>query len=273
MIIDCFSFCNELEILECRLDYLNSYVDHFVIVESDNTYSGNKKELNFELNKSRFEKFLNKITYLPYVNINRSMNDFWTFEAKQRDYISIGLEKFSPDDIVIVSDVDEIPNPKVFKHVIEFLNEEKGNLARLVQSMFLYNLRTKQISSWERSYMAKVATVLEQTPNWLRSRDDKNIYHNFTIRPDKIYDKVCAQRFENGGWHLSYFMNIDEIVKKIESFSHTELNNDYMKDKNRIQKCIDEGTDLFDRPIPFMKIDINEEFDLEFLSIFERWRV
>lgn len=272
MIIDSFIFFNELDMLESRLNYLDSYVDHFVIVESNRSYTGIKKDLIFDSNKLRFKKFIHKITYLPFLPKSETV-DSWTFEFNQRDHITNGIKQFSGDDIVIVSDIDEIPNPILFTPISKFLDENENNVARLIQSMFLYNLQTKQIVSWERSYLTKVTTVLEQTPSWLRAMDDKNCYHNFSIRPDKFYPKVNSQKFDNGGWHLSYFMSVDEIVKKIESFSHTEYNTDYMKDKTRIKKCIDNATDMFDRQIPCKSVNVNEEFNEEFLSAFDHWRL
>lgn len=273
MLIDCFMINNELDMLESRLNFLNQHVDHFVIVEGDTTHSGNKKELNFELNKSRFEKFLNKITYLPYVNINRPFHDHWTFEAKQRDYISIGLEKFSPDDFVIVSDLDEIPNPEIFDSVKQFLGTGDNLVARLEQLCFLYNLRTTQNNAWRRAYIAKNATVLTQTPSWLRSRDENLVFHNFSIRSDGVYPETKSKYFENGGWHLSYFMNPKEIAHKIESFSHTEYDTEEIKDLDRIKKCIEEKTDLFNRtPLICNEFEFSTQLSSEFLSAFERWR-
>lgn len=269
MIIDCFTFNNELDMLESRLQYLNSYIDYFVIVEANKTHSGLDKKLVFESNKSRFDKYLNKIIYLPQL-IDEEPKDSWVLEANQRDFIIHELQKFSEDDVAIVSDVDEIPNPKLFESVLRFLGEGDSRVARLEQSMFMYNLRNKQMIPWHRPYIAKVKTILQQTPSWLRSRDEKHIYHNFTTRPNGNYPEIHSQLFIDGGWHLSYFMNANQIVNKIESFGHTEYNSAKIKDLARIQKCIDDEIDVFDRSIVHEKINVEQEFTQEFLSCFNR---
>lgn len=257
--------------LECRLNYLDRYVDRFVIVESDRTFSGIKKDLNFELHKSRYERYLHKIIYLPYISDGIKFSTNWHFEFSQRDHISKALEQFSSDDIVFVSDVDEIPNPQIFQDVQTFLHQGDSLVARLNQIVLIYNLKTKQENGWMRCYASKVKTVIEQTPSWLRSRDEQRVLHYFSIRPEKEYPQIQTRYFQNAGWHLCYFMDADHVVKKIESFSHNELNTPFFKDKERIQKCISERIDMYERPILSTTIDPSVEFTQEFLSAFGRW--
>jgi beta-1,4-mannosyl-glycoprotein beta-1,4-N-acetylglucosaminyltransferase len=140
MIYDCFTFFNELLLLEVRLNTLNSVVDKFVLVESPYTHSGNNKPLYFEQAKDRpeFAKFKNKIIHIIVENIplrNHWRNEnrqellkceprqpinakpatgIWQNENHQRRCIKRGLTNLQPDDIVLVSDLDEIPNPDIF---------------------------------------------------------------------------------------------------------------------------------------------------------------
>ena len=125
MIIDACLFFQEYDMLEFRLKYLWDVVDRFVIVESDRTFSGERKTLNFFNNKDRFQWAMDKIVYYP-VEIDVTGLDFsikpdeydteapqWKVEAQQRDAIIDACEKFSDEDILMVSDCDEIPATQV----------------------------------------------------------------------------------------------------------------------------------------------------------------
>ena len=124
-IFDCFMFYDEELLLDIRLNILDQYVDFFVIVESEYFHNGKKRKLKFDINK--FKKFENKIIYIIHKNepdgiIN--LNDKDNEDAKsyklilnahlrendQRNHISQGLAKADNDDLILISDVDEIPN-------------------------------------------------------------------------------------------------------------------------------------------------------------------
>ena len=107
-IYDCFSYWDEDLLLELRLNILNEYVDYFVIIEGNKTWQNNFKELQFDIEK--FEKFKNKIIYIPVVDMPDGDNPYLR-ENFQRNCISKGLEDAKDDDLIIISDLDEIPNP------------------------------------------------------------------------------------------------------------------------------------------------------------------
>ncbi|MFH1563854.1 MAG: N-acetylglucosaminyltransferase, partial [Nitrospirota bacterium] len=110
MIIDCFMFFNELDLLEIRLHSLASYVDRFVLVESPITHSGNPKPLFFEENKDKFKDF--NITHLIYLPAERGI---WGREIRQRAYLLNGIADADPEDMILISDVDEIPDLTQYK--------------------------------------------------------------------------------------------------------------------------------------------------------------
>lgn len=148
-IVDCFTFFNELELLEFRLEELNDYVDHFVIVEGTRTFSGEIKPLFFENNKERFSKFLHKIMYvvvddmpydereaLPHItdgelnsNYNLKAQQAWVRELFQRNCIMRGVEalNLADTDYIIISDCDEITNPELLKEL-----KVHGSLSKLL---------------------------------------------------------------------------------------------------------------------------------------------
>ena len=119
MIYDCFSFFNEFDILDIRLHELNDIVDRFVLVEAPRTYRGEKKPLYFAENKERYSEFLEKIIHVVVDDLPTPINgDRWPPQIFQRRQLIRGLSSCSMDDIVIFSDLDEIPEASVIKEVI-----------------------------------------------------------------------------------------------------------------------------------------------------------
>ena len=106
-IFDCFSYLDEDLLLELRLNILDEYVDYFVIVEGNKTWQNNLKKLRFDIKK--FEKYKKKIIYIPVTDMPGGDNP-WIRENFQRNCISKGLVNATKDDLVIISDLDEIPN-------------------------------------------------------------------------------------------------------------------------------------------------------------------
>ena len=112
-IFDCFQFFNEEHIAEIRFNILNEFVDTFVIVESTVDHQGKKKQLRFDKNK--YQKFKNKINYIVVddtpENIKKPHRGGESLvEQHQRNSIMKGLRKANDDDLIIISDVDEIPD-------------------------------------------------------------------------------------------------------------------------------------------------------------------
>lgn len=208
-IVDCFTFYNELTMLKFRLDYLYDVVDHFVLVEATLTHAGNPKPLYFENNKSMFSKYLDKIVHIVVTDLpvnpilrrikTNGMNLDWEREMRQRMYIHKGIEslKLEDTDRIIISDLDEIPNKHILKKDYEY-----GAYA-LSQDLYYYTLNYKTDEPWE------LARLI-----------DYNMYKHYN-NPQFIRSKLLnLPRIKNGGWHFSYFGDIDFIVNKLRNFCH-----------------------------------------------------
>jgi beta-1,4-mannosyl-glycoprotein beta-1,4-N-acetylglucosaminyltransferase len=142
MIIDCFPFFNELDILELRLNILNDCVDKFVLVEASKTQSLLDKPFYFEENKERFKPFLDKIVHVK-VEDHPSVGG-WAMENFQRNRISIGCESLNlqDEDIIAISDLDEIWNPNIAPHLQEFLDKYNCVSEAMRYFVFYLNLET-----------------------------------------------------------------------------------------------------------------------------------
>ena len=222
-ILDCVTFFDEDIILELRLNILYDQVTKFIITEGEYDHRGNKRKLNFDPNK--YNKFKDKIIYLPVRNFPNLKNP-WDMLQYQRNYSMKEIDKFDDDTYVLVSDIDEIPNPE---KINEFL-KGKSKFGVFEQLFFYYklNLMNTTQTEWYGSKICKKRYL--KNPNWLREYKTKQY-------PWWRFDKKeNIKIIQNGGWHFSFLYDVDGIIKKISSFQHTEFDRDEFKNKEIIQK-------------------------------------
>lgn len=251
-IIDCFLFFNEIDLLKTRLEYYGDLVDHFIITEGNTDFSGLRKPfiLSKELIKSL--PFAEKIIYCPIsLNLNSVIWQFrkfryrnnqkkflWKIQDAQRNGFLKALSQFTDNDIVIFGDLDEFPS---YEAISAFANHFDQQIMVCNQLMFYYNyLMLFTNESWNGTIMLR----------------KKQIHH-------KKLHKIRSQRNElpkinDGGWHFSYFLSIDQIQHKIESIADVENLSHFKKiDSNTILKKMVLGKDLYDRDIQITILDEN----------------
>ena len=222
-------YFDEEVVLDLRLNTLDRYVDYFVIVESTFTHRGDRRNLKFDHKK--FEKFKDKIIYLTfnkepdgieavYENDNEGEKSrkYILNAAKrengQRDYIVNGLQKASSEDLILISDVDEIPNLEEIN-----LDNLKEKILMFQQDMFYYKFDLKLPNMvWSGTKGCRKKDLL--SPQWLRNIKDKK-YSLFRL--DIIFSKIkynSIKFIKNGGWHFSNIKSPKEIEHKLKSYLH-----------------------------------------------------
>jgi beta-1,4-mannosyl-glycoprotein beta-1,4-N-acetylglucosaminyltransferase len=273
-IIDSFIFYNELDLLFYRLSILNEYVDYFIIVESTHTFAGKEKPLFYYENKKMFEPFNDKIIHIiiddftyKYPNINYNDNQQWKNEDYQRNCIKKGIDKIwnelNDNDIILTSDIDEIPNPIILmKAKNNSLLFEHDRLNRLALDMYCYNLycRVGEGSNWHgiKLMTANAYKSINLTFQQMRTFEWTN--HVFII--------------ENGGWHLSYFGDVDFIINKISNFSHQEYNNQKYIEKNKLEEKIKNGINLLnDTNLVYIPIEENNNLPYKYDTFLRKYYV
>ncbi len=251
-IYDCFQFFDEEHILDLRLNILNEFVDFFVIAESTTDHQGNPKKLNFDLNK--FRKFSDKIIYIIVDDTAEAIKKphLWgesLVEQHQRNSIIKGLKNCLDNDLIILSDVDEIPDLTKLKTF-----NKKSKYAVFSQKMFCYkiNLLNETESNWHGSKICLKKNL--KSPQWLRDLKFKKYPFWRIDKPKNL------QIITNGGWHFAYLQNPYKISKKIRSFSHGEFNKIDFTDEKKIEEKIKMGKDIFGRSINYKKIQIDNTF-------------
>ena len=250
-IYDCFQFFNEEHILDLRLNILDKFVDYFVFVESTTDHQGKVKKLNFDSKK--FKKFNSKIIYIvvddtadaikkPHIGGESLV------EQHQRNSLMKGLNKCHDEDLIILSDVDEIPD-------LNKLNLfDKKKYAVFSQKMFNYkiNLLNETESNWHGSKICLKKNL--KSPQWLRNLKFKQYPFWRIDKPKNL------QIIDNGGWHFAYLQNPQNISKKIKSFAHGEYDKPDFSNPENIEKKINLGKDIFDRNINYKKVEIDNSF-------------
>ena len=229
-IFDCTTFYNENLMLEVRFNILNDFVDKFVISEAKYSHSGEKKKLNFDINK--FKQFKKKIIYLVIDNEPDSLiykknesgtmfendNDKRTNSIKriahQRNKLLSGLEDANDEDYIFYSDNDEIPNFQNFD-----IKKNTNKIIMFKQKLFYYKFNLKLESfEWFGTKGCRKENLL--SPQWLRNVKDKK--YPFW-RPDIFFSKTKYKDIHfitNGGWHFSYMKTARDIEKKLKSYLH-----------------------------------------------------
>ena len=254
-IFDCFMYFDEDLVLDLRLNTLNNNVDYFVIVESIFTHRGEKRDLKFDIKK--YNKFKDKIIYCVYDvepkgidAVNKDDNESIKStkyiinagkrENGQRNFISSALINAHDEDIIMISDVDEIPN--LFN---TNFNKMKNKIYLFKQNMFYYkfNLQIPNFK-WVGTKACKKKEFI--SPQWLRNVKDRKypFYRVDTFFSDTKYTNI--EIIDDGGWHFSNIKTAEQIEYKLKSYlHHREFDLDPLT-KNEIENIMKNKKAIYD---------------------------
>ena len=228
-IFDCFMYFDESLLLDLRLNYLDKFVDKFIIIECNYNHKGEIKKPTF--NKEKYKKFENKIEYvllkdqpnnIEKINVKDTENetsDKYILNAIkrenfQRNYIKNCLSGAASNDWIIISDLDEIPNLSNvnFKNI-------KNKFIFFKQDMMYYKFNLKlENCSWVGTKACQMKNL--ESPQWLRNIKDRSYSW---WRLDTLFSKNKYRNIkfiDDGGWHFSYLKTPEEIEKKLKSYLH-----------------------------------------------------
>lgn len=255
-----------------RLKILAPLVDKFVVVESNHTFSGKPKPYYSDELDERFDEFKGKlIIHKHHANLDGldlskkpqffdQSHDCWAIEKQQRNAIGEALSHYPEDAIVLMGDVDEIPDREAVRTCLD-MNYGKFFPICLLMCSFYHNLKFLRhavqrgelvdMQQSGQTIVTNVKTLVETGAENMR-RNRTNIHH----------------RMQHGGYHLSYF---GDVKTKLDTFSHQELNNDLVSNDEHIAECIETGKDLFYQDVPVVKVT-KAFFPPEFVdNVLESW--
>ena len=269
-IYDCFCYFNEDMLLELRLETLWDCVDFFVIVESAKTISGKDKPLNFKPDK--FAKYAAKIRYLLVESYPFPTDDPWRNEHYQRNFIVNGLHDARQDDLIIVSDIDEIPNPKA----IDQFDPKKylrGDFDQHYYAYYLNNLRVEngEPMIWHGSKIVsfKAFTTFFKCAESVRNYKSSGL---FRALRRSWFKQRQVQYIPNGGWHFTWIAEIPDIILKLESFAHQEFNKAEYKIPEVIRQKIMSGLDVVDPGARYTPQKITDELPAYLIGNPDKYR-
>jgi len=225
-IIDCSMYFDEDMMLDVRLNTLDKHVSHFIICEATFNHKGIQKKLNFDINN--FSKFKDKITYLvldvqpknlrdlsskdtELIKNSKILDNALLRENYQRNFVLKHLEKFSEEDLIIINDIDEIPNLNNFKY--------KNKITIFKQKLFYYKFNLLYPNfTWIGSKVCKKKHLV--SPQWLRNIKSRKypLWRLDALFSKKKYYDVGF--IENGGWHFTNIKNAEAIDFKMRNFLH-----------------------------------------------------
>jgi hypothetical protein len=237
-------FFNELEVLEIRLNEMYDQVDHFVLVECVESFVGNPKLLHYARNKDRFKEFHKKIIHV--IVSEKFQGGYWDREAFQRNQILRGLNKCSKNDIVIISDLDEIVRGSDIKKLVHPIHSGKHKAISAGQkgySLYL-NRQCRNDSYWTGSVATTYGYLAKKNPEKIR-----NMRHRIP-------------QLQDAGWHFSSMGGLDRYITKIQNFSHADEYDSEKKDPKNIQARIQNELDLvpIDESFPRFVREHQKEF-------------
>ena len=268
-IIDSFMFFDEKMMLDIRLNILDKYVTHFVICEAKFNHKGKSKKLNFNIGD--YPKFKNKISYIVLetepenlrkildkdsenTRNSKILDNALIRENYQRNYISDFLEKFSDEDLILINDLDEIPNLENFKY--------KNKITIFKQKMFYYKLNLMQPNfNWTGSKICKKKHL--KSPQWLRNVKSKKYswWRLDSLFSDKKYRDI--EFINDGGWHFTNIKTVEEIDFKMKNFLHHLEYEKSGLQANDIKKMIKEKRIIYNHNIDQKKYKWSDSTKLE----------
>lgn len=262
MVYDCFQFFNELDILKIRLNVLAPVVDKFVISEATETFSGLKKPLYYEENKELFAEFQDKIIHV--VVDDTPQGDTHYRDTFQKNAVTRGLEGCKDEDIIIFSDLDEIPNPDKIREILQNFQEDK--IYHFAQRLFYCYLNMEEVSGSLLSYAGEFEGV--EHKKWIGTKmcsykllREQNLKLGELRYPER---KEIGIRVEDGGWHFGYMGGHGEkdikkrVQEKVVSAAHQEYNSKHVL--SNVTDQIKDGKDIFGRNAQFVRCEIDDSF-------------
>lgn len=238
MILDAFPFFNEVDLLELRLRVLDGLVDRHVLVQSEETHSGRPKPLTFKIDDPRWAPWREKIVPVVVPRMPEA-KDFWVRENAARHAMNPAIRELEPDDLVIVSDVDEMPDPEVVRDMMPALTPLAWVGFRVPTFYYYLNLQV-------RKPFRCIALARADTAQRTGAQGLRNGRHSPPIGPI------------TGGWHFSYQGGVEAIRAKLAAFAHGEYNTPFYTDPAHIRARIAAKRDLLtDKRSPFTVVPLS----------------
>ena len=219
---DCFTFFNELDVLEFRLQELYDTVDYFVIAEANKSHSGKPKEYILLDNWDRYKPYADKIRRIQVDDFPETP-DSWVREKFQRWALQRGLEDKKPEDLIITSDLDELPRAEM----IQMIQQDGNDYARYILGIPMFQYKINYMKWTERSRQFNI--IVTRGRVYTNPQQEREYTFPWIPDPEDIV------YIDHGGWHFTYFGDDAHAITKIQNFAHTETDTPDMIARHNIE--------------------------------------
>lgn len=259
-VYDCFTFFNELDVLEIRLQEMWDVTDYFVIAESNMSHSGKPKDYILLDNWERFKPYADKIRRID-VNDMPETTDSWVRERYQRWSLGKGLSDMAAEDLVIVSDLDEIPRAEA----VAMIKEDENNYAKYVLTIPMFQYKINYMKIFEINKQPNI--MLTRGHAFTNAQQEREFTFPWTQdHPDTVY-------IDHGGWHFTYFGDDKNAITKIQNFAHTETDRTDLIEKHNIEWMVANkyGHHGINHQERFEIVQVNDYFPKAITSNLDYW--
>ena len=277
-IYDCVCYFNEDMLLELRLETLWDHVDYFVISEASYTHAGQDRKTQFDIEK--FKKYESKIRYIRLDQRPEGPNGFWKNENFIRNNVANGLYDAKPNDLILISDLDEIPKPEAIGQYDPAYM--RGDLCQRYYSYYLNNYWMGDVDDQDHLipnsnvwHGTKITTYQHFVDFFKGNATSVRIFKSsgFLRGLKRAWFKLFKnQLIQDGGWHFTWVFSIENIIKKIESTAHQEFNRADHKDPERIIALIRSGRDVNKPRARYQLQELDAQFPAYLLANQARWK-
>jgi hypothetical protein len=260
-VYDCFPFFNELDILEIRLEEMWEVTDYFVIAEANVSHSGKPKEYIFEQNQERFSKYMSKIRHIKVDDIPET-NDSWYREKYQRWCLGRGLTDMQPDDIVIVSDCDEIPRAEA----VDMIKQDSNDYDRYILTIPMFQFKINYMKIFDIAKQPNIMVVRARA--FTNAQQEREFTFPWIQKPEDLVF------IDHAGWHFTYFGDNDAAITKIKNFAHTETDTPEMIAKHNIEYFVENksGHHGPDHPERFEYVQVDDYYPKCIVDNLDHWK-
>ena len=260
-IYDCFTFFNELDLLELRLTECYDHVDYFVIAEANKTFVGNDKRFILEDNWDRYKAFHDKIIYIKVEDMPAG-NDVWAREHHQRDALIRGITNAKDDDVIILTDCDEVLRPRTLD-VLRHDNQHRLWICRHPMFYFKFNyLVVKPLSYW-----VNPMAILKQDFNGFQNLRNQMVGWAYNHSWD--YNSGHVRTIQHSGWHFTYLGDTKNTETKLLNYSHT--NDQKWVGTIDVEELISKKIS-WDTNLQYEHIALDDYFPKTVMNNLERWK-
>jgi beta-1,4-mannosyl-glycoprotein beta-1,4-N-acetylglucosaminyltransferase len=303
-IYDCILFLNEFEVVDLRFNILDPVVDYFVVIEADRNMKGDKRELLFEKNKNRYEKFAHKIIYetidppnqfinLPIIDnpktfkekcvndtfkrmlttnlFNRYTQPNYGILYYTREGMKFPLEHCNDSDIIITSDCDEIPNPEILQRLDEFYTDDEFySFTQTCYHYYLNVLRESHINNVAHGYVGAEPYTGIKSSRWKGSK-----MSSFKMVKDYSLNEIRMQPsndIENGGWHFSFIGGKEAIKQKLMAGCIDRNYDEIPKMVENIENTLNNLSGITYNDDILKKVNIDDSYPSHILENLEKYK-